>query len=588
MIDQVEWQREGLRGQWVRMMDGPSRDPGSDDLLRQAMRHHRSGALEAAVGVLDRLLAGVPEEPRALLLLALVQEGREELAAAAVSYERYLRRHPDDGFALQRLGHLQRRRGDHTAAGRFFVRAAAMQPDHAPVFNDLGVALYQMGDGEEALAAFDRAVALDPADLTTRCNRAKLLAALHRPEAAAAFRAVLDLVPRSAGDWHDRGTACLELGDLAGAEAACHHAMRCDPAVATGLEAGLLLAETLERSHRGGEARRVRSEVGQRLGVVTRRCLGEVAEARILLVGGAGLCNLPTDFLVDRRRFEVVTLLLPPDGEAGPEIREWLADLPTVDIAFNIVGDADAGAPFLDRVDSLLQSLACPVLNPPRRIPDTRRDRLAAVLEDVPDLVVPPMVRLGYQELVSETGQAGLNLPLLIRPVGSHGGGGLVRVETPQQLAEAIGAAPAESWYVSEYRDYRGPDGWFRKYRLVFVDGEVFPVHVAIGRDWLVHYWRTDMTDWMRREEAAFLADHRAVFTGHAAEAVQAVAKRLGLDFGGIDCALLSDGRVLLFEANATMLVHTAGAFPEKREQAGHVRDAMSRLILRRANSGDA
>jgi hypothetical protein len=30
----------------------------------------------------------------------------------------------------------------------------------------------------------------------------------------------------------------------------------------------------------------------------------------------------------------------------------------------------------------------------------------------------------------------------------------------------------------------------------------------------------------------------------------------LGLDYGGIDFTLLPDGRVFVFEANATMLVH--------------------------------
>jgi glutathione synthase/RimK-type ligase-like ATP-grasp enzyme len=34
----------------------------------------------------------------------------------------------------------------------------------------------------------------------------------------------------------------------------------------------------------------------------------------------------------------------------------------------------------------------------------------------------------------------------------------------------------------------------------------------------------------------------------------------MGLDYAGVDFSLLPDGRVLLFEANATMLVHPEAA----------------------------
>ena len=34
------------------------------------------------------------------------------------------------------------------------------------------------------------------------------------------------------------------------------------------------------------------------------------------------------------------------------------------------------------------------------------------------------------------------------------------------------------------------------------------------------------------------------------------MAKVTGLDYGGIDCGIDRDGRIVMFEANATMLVH--------------------------------
>jgi hypothetical protein len=155
-------------------------------------------------------------------------------------------------------------------------------------------------------------------------------------------------------------------------------------------------------------------------------------------------------------------------------------------------------------------------------------------------------------------------------------------------VAGVLERVPLEEFYVTEFRDFRGADGWYRKYRLIFVDREVFPYHLAISRDWLIHYFRTeDMAtlDHHRLEEAAFLADWRSVFRGASATAVEMVAKRLDLDYGGIDCSLTADGRVLLFETNASMLVHlddSVETFPYKHRAVPRIFAAIDRMVARR------
>jgi len=54
----------------------------------------------------------------------------------------------------------------------------------------------------------------------------------------------------------------------------------------------------------------------------------------------------------------------------------------------------------------------------------------------------------------------------------------------------------------------------------------------------------------------AFLSDPRAAIGAAAMAAIEAIGARLDLDYGGVDFSLLPDGRVLVFEANATMLTH--------------------------------
>jgi hypothetical protein len=58
---------------------------------------------------------------------------------------------------------------------------------------------------------------------------------------------------------------------------------------------------------------------------------------------------------------------------------------------------------------------------------------------------------------------------------------------------------------------------------------------------------------WKIDEERRFLEDTSDALGERAARAIAAVGRRLDLDYAGIDFTVLQDGRVPVFEANATM-----------------------------------
>jgi glutathione synthase/RimK-type ligase-like ATP-grasp enzyme len=57
-------------------------------------------------------------------------------------------------------------------------------------------------------------------------------------------------------------------------------------------------------------------------------------------------------------------------------------------------------------------------------------------------------------------------------------------------------------------------------------------------------------------EEMRFLRAPRAAIGPRAMAAVEAIGRRLDLDYAGLDFAVTADGKALVFEANATMLTH--------------------------------
>jgi len=89
------------------------------------------------------------------------------------------------------------------------------------------------------------------------------------------------------------------------------------------------------------------------------------------------------------------------------------------------------------------------------------------------------------------------------------------------------------------------------------VDGKLYPLHLAISRNWKVHYFRAEMAHSAehRREDRAFLDDMTSVLGRRGIAALEGICSALALDYGGIDFAVSREGEILLFEANATMVM---------------------------------
>jgi hypothetical protein len=254
-------------------------------------------------------------------------------------------------------------------------------------------------------------------------------------------------------------------------------------------------------------------------------------------------------------------------------------------VVFSTLADAHRDGGRLAQAAAVCAALGRPVLNPPGAIARTARDFATSVFAGVPDMITPAVRAIRPAALQ----RLPIGSPVLVRPADAHGGENLVRLASAADRDAYLAGAPEDQLLLTRFHDFRSPDGYWRKYRLIFVDRRVYPCHLAIGEDWLLHYWRVDMAacGWKQAEEGRFLDDWRGVFGPRAAAAAETAARRLDLDFGGMDCALAADGRLLLFEANACMLLHLdepAAAFPAKHRHVPPIRDAFTRLVRARAD----
>ncbi len=292
--------------------------------------------------------------------------------------------------------------------------------------------------------------------------------------------------------------------------------------------------------------------------------------------------NVPLELVVDEARIALTRLYL-----AGDESPERLAALvPPHDVLVNAIAESDDARPALALAERLIAALDAPCLNPPAIVAAQSRDRVSARFAASTRIAAPPVRRVPRAALDADT----IAGEIVIRPVGSQAGIGLERIADGAGLGAYLTAHPAAAYYVMPFVDYRRSDGFFRKYRIMFVDGAPYPCHLAISPHWMIHYYNAPMREhaWMRAEEAAFIADLGAVFAGPLAAALDEIAAAIPLAYFGIDCALAADGRLVLFEADAAMLVHGSDPpdlYPYKRAGFARIQTALTTLLERAART---
>jgi tetratricopeptide (TPR) repeat protein len=316
----------------------------------------------------------------------------------------------------------------------------------------------------------------------------------------------------------------------------------------------------------------------------------EVPLRNILILCSSRPGNVPFEFLLPQSCNTLIKWVI---EYAEPE---QPPSLPHYDLVFNAIGDADTAGRSRAAVERFLARNDKPLLNPPQTIDRTSRDRINALLAGIDHIVVPRVMRWDRRQIAAADAPAlidaaGLTYPVIVRPTGAHGGDGVILVPSPEALivvwaATIVADATSDELYVSSYHEYRSPDSFYRKYRVIFVDRKPYPYHLAISGQWLAHYVTADMLSlrWKPAEEYLFLYDPVCVLGKAAWEALEAVAQRLDLDFGGVDFSVLPDGKLLIFETNATMLVHPETYNEElkfKNPYVQRILDAFDQLLDR-------
>ena len=224
----------------------------------------------------------------------------------------------------------------------------------------------------------------------------------------------------------------------------------------------------------------------------------------------------------------------------------------------NLVTDPDQHPQTLERMRKLLRGYKGRVINRPEVLLRTTRDQVARRLTGIDGLRVPKLVRLHNPKpgaASAAAARAGQAYPLIVRHAGTHTGKIIGVVNTPEELDAAC--AGAGDFFMIEFVDFRSDDGLYRKCRLWSLGGRTIFRHMIVTDNWNVHVserLRFMLSrDDLIAEELSIMERPEGALPLAVHQVFDAVKQRMGLEFFGMDFATDRDGKVILFEANATM-----------------------------------
>ncbi|HXW90294.1 MAG TPA: pyridoxal-dependent decarboxylase [Terriglobales bacterium] len=432
-----------------------------------------------------------------------------------------------------------------------YIKVLEREPSHRVALNNLGCVLMATGHRKAAGIAYKEAVARHPDDLMSRVNlgyflleecerltvyeQAEQALALRR-EAREHFEQALRVQPDYEKAHEGLSYVLADLGDEQKAE-----------------------------WHRR-EAFRSRS-------IIPLAYRGERAALPVLLLVAASGGNVRLQKFLDDTIFRTYVVL--------PEFCDGETPLPVHRLVINAIGDAEVSSVALAAAQSVIARTTAPVINSPAAVLATGRSNNAQRLSGLPGVMTPitatlPREQLSHADVEVTLARHGLQFPLLLRTPGFHTGLHFLRVDNLEALPDTLAKLPGEELVVMQYLDARGADGKTRKYRAMVIDGQLYPLHCAVSSHWKIHYFTAEMENnpAHRAEDEAFLENMSGVLGPLAMNALERIQSVLGLDYGGIDFGLSAKREVLLFEANATMVVNP----PEPDARWNYRRPAYERI----------
>lgn len=186
----------------------------ADAYLNRAKIYSKMGKYEEALRDLDRTSQLDHKKKEAFFQRGYVHAVLGKHSEAIMDFDRAIELDPKYAEAYNNRGLSSLDMGDYPSALKNFSRVTELDPTYAVAYNNSADAYVRLKDYHKALENLNKAIELEPAKYhgfyVNRCELQNLLT--QYPQAVNDCSKALDLNPRDARGWRNRGIAYLKLG----------------------------------------------------------------------------------------------------------------------------------------------------------------------------------------------------------------------------------------------------------------------------------------------------------------------------------------------------------------------------------------
>ena len=175
-----------------------------------------------------------------------------------------------------------------------------------------------------------------------------------------------------------------------------------------------------------------------------------------------------------------------------------------------------------------------------------------------------------------------------MRPCGSHQSEGLQLICAENEIDKLHKYAfDGREFYITKFVENKHGDGFYKKARIVIIEGEIFARHYISHPSWLVegqiHF------DYMKKHEntkiieASFLNNFRKILGDAAIKDLFKIYEEVGLNFLSFDLDIMKDGKLLIFEINLAQNIFLEidmENFGYMKESADKIKAALNKSVL--------
>jgi len=468
---------------------------------------------------------------------------------------------------------------DFAAAESQFTRSLALLPNRVSTLNNLAVVQLKLKKFATAEATARQAIGCEAHSPEAWTNLALTLTATERfAEALPAYDQVLQLQPTNAGAWLSKARILLELKRYAEALTACEQGQ---PSPGSSYEWLYLKSQILKGLERLDEA-----QIIYRKALTARAAAAPVfvtelrasQKAELLIINqnpGSNETFKPFEFLHLNcgnypgqlyRRFQDQFHFTYIFEEAAIATANR-ARIPQPDFVLNNCANGELllTEGNLAPLSDLMDSFGVPVINHPALAVQTTRDESVRLVDGTPGVVVPQTRRFSMSgqatATVVEEIEAHFDYPLITRTLASQMGKGMTKVDSPAELLAVLQAPDfPEDFFVTQFVDSRGENKFYRKIRAAIVQDSLVIMRVDCDTIWKIYARKSDervafytQNAYLLEEEKRLCSDPETWLGRPAMQALHALRRRIPMDVFGIDFDVDVAGRVVFYEANATM-----------------------------------